>query len=748
MENQETSKTKSQEHSDSNLLLHGIGEFIISELPVLVPGTIYLSDKGNFELARLNRKTQKPVFTRVIELTNSSGIKFNTLRNHIYYDRQGKAYLSKLEVDPPKEYVVNQIKKALILAAREFCNGRSNDKSFYTIKDWEAEAEFLNKSKKPSVKNKFRSKFKIWAKINKISKKATLGVLDKIPTEYVRYYWKNINTITDWEKALSSTKTDKAKKKSCEKAFVRWLKLQDISTIDVAKVEHIYKLTGRRKFTRATKYRKISDWYREAKQTDPDSKNKHNFRSEFIKWVKNQTKLGIAIDESDINKVLSHFKGYHFEFKPKSLKTIKDWFEYTNKLFKSGKSIKYYKIKRQRDAFERFKSNIDLTSLSKREKVMFENTENLLTQNKVIKKWEKRKTYTLNDWKEEYLSHPEWHYLTREYFKGNVYNFYSNLVRWAKIQSSNQREIKNIIREVMPTNFGSWAYEFNGKVSRFDSQHERLIAVILFNLGLVKDFEEGINLHVKTNTKSRHSIDFLIGNVFLEYHPISAREMSQELSEQEIYRNRKNHITKPEYKNIKLIFFSGLDKLGKSLRKLLKELNLPYENIDISSLMTKAKKDCDKYDSQIKFSYIPSPNSIRNIVIRKIIKHSKIYGKLPSSSQYNSYSVNFRNNNIKPPKYTEILDEIFKKNLIPRRLFIESGINPDLLFASIDKSESYTDNKGKKWISVKGIHKQFNISKNVFMKYLANNVRLIVGKSKYKKTRLYSVEDILVASVL
>ncbi len=41
---------------------------------------------------------------------------------------------------------------------------------------------------------------------------------------------------------------------------------------------------------------------------------------------------------------------------------------------------------------------------------------------------------------------------------------------------------------------------------------------------MVRRFVEGGNLHVRTNGSKLHSLDFRVGDVFLEYHPLSPDE--------------------------------------------------------------------------------------------------------------------------------------------------------------------------------------------------------------------------------
>jgi hypothetical protein len=64
-------------------------------------------------------------------------------------------------------------------------------------------------------------------------------------------------------------------------------------------------------------------------------------------------------------------------------------------------------------------------------------------------------------------------------------------------------------------------YDFGYGSIKFDSKGERVIGILLDKYGIVKEFEEDKNLHVLTNEKSQHSIDFFVGNTFIEYHPLN-----------------------------------------------------------------------------------------------------------------------------------------------------------------------------------------------------------------------------------
>ena len=72
------------------------------------------------------------------------------------------------------------------------------------------------------------------------------------------------------------------------------------------------------------------------------------------------------------------------------------------------------------------------------------------------------------------------------------------------------------------------SYQFDdGNVCTFDSYPERITGILLHSLGMIKKFEEGKNLHIRTNGSKQHSVDFKVGDVFLEYHPVSMGEVKK-----------------------------------------------------------------------------------------------------------------------------------------------------------------------------------------------------------------------------
>jgi hypothetical protein len=61
------------------------------------------------------------------------------------------------------------------------------------------------------------------------------------------------------------------------------------------------------------------------------------------------------------------------------------------------------------------------------------------------------------------------------------------------------------------------------------SGEERVVAYLLHKYGLIKQFVEGENLHVRTGTSHRIDLDFLLDEIklFIEYHPLSQRDRKE-----------------------------------------------------------------------------------------------------------------------------------------------------------------------------------------------------------------------------
>jgi hypothetical protein len=86
----------------------------------------------------------------------------------------------------------------------------------------------------------------------------------------------------------------------------------------------------------------------------------------------------------------------------------------------------------------------------------------------------------------------------------------------------------------------------NGKTIGFDSKSERVVGQLLYRFGLVQDFIDGENLHIRTGT-GLQSIDFLVGNVLIEYHPLSMREVEQGRTLDWAGKRKKSYISRDAY---------------------------------------------------------------------------------------------------------------------------------------------------------------------------------------------------------
>ncbi len=84
--------------------------------------------------------------------------------------------------------------------------------------------------------------------------------------------------------------------------------------------------------------------------------------------------------------------------------------------------------------------------------------------------------------------------------------------------------------------------------------------------GLADDFIEGENLHVKTNGNGQHSIDFLIGKTFIEYHPLSRSDIKNGLTLEQAGESKKKNITNKKYNGFDFKHIWEIDQLHDVLR--------------------------------------------------------------------------------------------------------------------------------------------------------------------------------------
>lgn len=180
--------------------------------------------------------------------------------------------------------------------------------------------------------------------------------------------------------------------------------------------------------------------------------------------------------------------------------------------------------------------------------------------------------HSLKDFAEEYSRHPEWQgkstYWLQADKKTGGSAFYGALREYAVNTSDrDEKARRNIMRSVIPEQKAFYRYKFSDYLY-FDSGPERIVALVLAKLGLVKDYEEGVNLHILTGNRSwRDSIDFLIDKTFIEFHPLSISDIRNGLSLEEVAQKKKKNITKEVYKNYDFYLITNIEELYPLIKK-------------------------------------------------------------------------------------------------------------------------------------------------------------------------------------
>ena len=183
----------------------------------------------------------------------------------------------------------------------------------------------------------------------------------------------------------------------------------------------------------------------------------------------------------------------------------------------------------------------------------------------------------IDDWIEEYNKHPTWQGKSTKEMRRDVdsgaSSFYHSFKGWIDKTTQNEEERKAYVRAIFPERRAPFKYDFkydfdnNEKNEKyFDSQPERIVAILLNHYGLADDFIEGENLHVLTNGKKQHSIDFLIDKTFIEYHPLSRSDKKNDLTLKQAGERKKKNITNPEYTPFDFYHICEIDQLYDVLR--------------------------------------------------------------------------------------------------------------------------------------------------------------------------------------
>jgi len=100
----------------------------------------------------------------------------------------------------------------------------------------------------------------------------------------------------------------------------------------------------------------------------------------------------------------------------------------------------------------------------------------------------------------------------------------------------------------------------------FDSGEERIVGELLHRYGLINRFVEGENFHVRSGD-SRISLDFKIGSVFIEYHPLSLGEIKNGVSIAEAGRRKQQSVSSEKFPDHEVIHIWKLSQLFACLKE-------------------------------------------------------------------------------------------------------------------------------------------------------------------------------------
>ena len=137
-----------------------------------------------------------------------------------------------------------------------------------------------------------------------------------------------------------------------------------------------------------------------------------------------------------------------------------------------------------------------------------------------------------------------------------------------------------------------------------DSNHERVVAQLLYKYGLINQFKEGENLQVKSGL-SKITLDFKIETIFIEYHPLSRGERENNITIEEAGNRKIESLCQEKYPGHEVIHIWELRQLYNILlnNPALNKMMLPeFKNLQQSDFvkhLMKAKDMGHKIDREI-----------------------------------------------------------------------------------------------------------------------------------------------------
>ena len=335
----------------------------------------------------------------------------------------------------------------------------------------------------------------------------------------------------------------------------------------------------------------IDDWIKEyqqhpewqgksTKEMGNDTESGANaFYKAFRKWVNKQTEDKKERKERTQKIFPQKYKDYS------GLTSIDNWIkEYQQHPEWKGKSTKEMRDDKESGAklfYYAFKNWVDKQTEDKKRRK--ELTKKVLQ----LKNRDHIGLASIDDWIKEYQQHPEWQGKSTTEMgndtESGANSFYKAFHEWVNKQTEDKKQRKELTRQVFTELKAPFFYKFNDCDIQFDSRPERIVALVIYQYGLVTKYTEEINLHVRVNGKKRHSIDFLVGETFIEYHPLSPADRKKGIKTvQGAGKRKRQSITNPAYQGFDFHHIWEVGQLYDVLRDEKVSAMLPEEHRPLS----------------------------------------------------------------------------------------------------------------------------------------------------------------------
>ena len=173
---------------------------------------------------------------------------------------------------------------------------------------------------------------------------------------------------------------------------------------------------------------------------------------------------------------------------------------------------------------------------------------------------------TIDDWVAEFKRHKEWRgYSTKDMQmdkESGACAFYQGLSKWVHKQTDEPVKRRKLVRRLFRERAAPFPYSTRKEIVYFGSRPERIVGLLLNQYGLLKQFKEGENVHIRTNGHKTHNLDFLFGNTFIEYHPFGIGEHKNGMKDiGAVARKRIGNITNPAFKDYKFYMVTDVKQV-------------------------------------------------------------------------------------------------------------------------------------------------------------------------------------------